>query len=50
MESIRPLFEKLPRYWAFYTILYGALPPGAARDLVDIKEVDKEIGYLKRIY
>ncbi|MGB7566786.1 MAG: glycosyltransferase [Chitinivibrionales bacterium] len=50
MESIRPLFEKLPRYWAFYKILYGAAPPEVASGLVDIKDVDKEIGYLRRIY
>jgi glycosyltransferase involved in cell wall biosynthesis len=50
MESIRPLFEKFSRYWAFYKILYGAIPAGVVPDLVDIKEVDKEIGYLNRIY
>jgi tetratricopeptide (TPR) repeat protein len=50
MESIRPLFEKFPRYWAFYKILYGAIPAGVVPDLVDIKEVDKEIGYLGRIF
>jgi Glycosyltransferases involved in cell wall biogenesis len=50
MESIRPLFEKSPRYWAFYKMFYGALPPDVFPDFVDIKDVDKEIGYLNRIY
>jgi tetratricopeptide (TPR) repeat protein len=50
MESIRPLFEKFPRYWAFYKLLYGAMPPDVAFCLVDIRDVDKEIGYLNRTY
>ncbi len=50
MESIRPLFEKLPRYWAFFKILYGAIPEGVVQDLVDNNDVDKHVEYLKRIY
>ena len=50
MESIKPRFEKFPRYWAFYKILYGAIPEGVVQDLVDNNDVDKHVEYLKRIY
>jgi tetratricopeptide (TPR) repeat protein len=50
MEANQELFAKSPRYWAFYKLLYGALPNGVVPDLVDIKEVDREVGYLRRIY
>lgn len=50
MKANQELFAKSPRYWAFYKLLYGAIPAGVVPDLVDIRDVDREVGYLSRIY